>query len=205
MKKQRWKLIGAALLLAGALAGCAPQIEPVSQSNFLLDTVVTVTLYDSDDRDILEGWLVSMLDRMEAEGRLTERERKAVWTPDLSGFYLSALGRRMVKAAVHGTLKREQQFLLGVSPSQLYPDIKAPEDEILMIQGVIDAWFEENGKLILVDYKTDRVEEGNEAVLLNRYGVQIFQYERALRMITGKEVGEAWIYSFSLRRGVKVT
>ena len=55
MKKQRWKLIGAALLLAGALAGCAPQIEPVSQSNFLLDTVVTVTLYDSDDRDILEG------------------------------------------------------------------------------------------------------------------------------------------------------
>lgn len=156
-------------------------------------------------RDILEGWLASMLDRMEAEGRLTERERKAVWTPDLSGFYLSALGRRMVKAAVHGTLKREQQFLLGVSPSQLYPDIKAPEDEILMIQGVIDAWFEENGKLILVDYKTDRVEEGNEAVLLNRYGVQIFQYERALRMITGKEVGEAWIYSFSLRRGVKVT
>ena len=75
----------------------------------------------------------------------------------------------------------------------------------MMIQGVIDAWFEENGKLILVDYKTDRVEEGNEAVLLNRYGVQIFQYERALRMITGKEVGEAWIYSFSLRRGVKVT
>lgn len=110
----------------------------------------------------------------------------------------------MVSANRRGELEREQQFLLGVSPEELYPDIKAPKDEILMIQGVIDAWFYENGQVILVDYKTDRLRVGEEGMLEKRYGGQIAQYARALQMITGKRVKEAWIYSFSLKKSIRI-
>lgn len=153
---------------------------------------------------ILERWLSAQMDRMEQEGRLNSQERQAVWLPDLSAFYLSDLGRRMVNAAREGCLNREQQFLLGVSPEELYPGIRGPKDEILMIQGVIDAWFYEEGDVVLVDYKTDRVEKGEEALLLERYGVQIAQYERALRMITKRAVRETWIYSFALKKPLLV-
>lgn len=148
--------------------------------------------------------LLKQINQMEMSGRLNEQEKKAVWIADLCDFYLSDLGRRMVLAEKKGELKREQQFLLGVSPKELYPDIKAPEDEILMIQGVIDAWFYENGNIILVDYKTDRVNAGEEQLLEKRYGGQIFQYARALQMITGRKVKEAWIYSFSLKRPIPI-
>ena len=161
-------------------------------------------LDEKTSKKILEKWLYVQLNQMEQEGRLSDQEKNAVWMDDLSSFYLSDLGRRMVNAYRRGELKREQQFLLGVAPEKLYPEIKAPKGEILMIQGVIDAWFYEEDNLILVDYKTDRVEQGEENLLEKRYGEQLFQYARALFMITGKEVKEAWIYSFSLKQPLRI-
>lgn len=161
-------------------------------------------LDEKTSKKILEKWLYVQLNQMEQEGRLSDQEKNAVWMDDLSSFYLSDLGRRMVNAYRRGELKREQQFLLGVAPEKLYPEIKAPKGEILMIQGVIDAWFYEEDNLILVDYKTDRVKQGEENLLEKRYGEQLFQYARALFMITGKEVKEAWIYSFSLKQPLRI-
>ncbi len=151
----------------------------------------------------LRGWLLEQLGQMEAEGRLSPTEKAAVWLPDLSGFYLSSLGKRLIRAAQRGTLRREQQFLVGVPPAWLYPDKKAPAHELVMIQGIIDAWFEEEDGVILVDYKTDKVpQDEGEAVLKSRYEIQIAQYRQALGMMEGKPVKEAWIYSFSMGRAI---
>ena len=71
------------------------------------------------------------------------------------------------------------------------------EDEVL-VQGIADCVFEENGELVLVDYKTDRVEDEQE--LLDRYKNQIGFYKNAVSKALKKPVKEAVIYSFYLNK-----
>ena len=77
-----------------------------------------------------------------------------------------------------------------------------PHEEIMLVQGIIDAYFEEDGELVLVDYKTDRVAGVQE--LRDRYQIQLDLYERALQQITGKKVREKLIYSVSLRKTISL-
>jgi ATP-dependent helicase/nuclease subunit A len=71
------------------------------------------------------------------------------------------------------------------------------------VQGIIDAFFYEDGKVILVDYKTDRVSEASE--LVQRYQIQLDSYEEALSRVTGKEIGQKLIYSFQLDREIMLS
>lgn len=71
-------------------------------------------------------------------------------------------------------------------------------DELQLLQGIIDAYFEEDGELVLVDYKTDRVRDLSE--LTERYSIQLKLYKRALEQLTGMRVKECIIYSTHLRQ-----
>ena len=84
--------------------------------------------------------------------------------------------------------------MLGVPASEM--DGTLPEKELLLIQGIIDCYFEEEDGLVILDYKTDRVDEAH--VLRKRYAVQLAYYARALNQITKKPVKECLIYSFAL-------
>ena len=64
--------------------------------------------------------------------------------------------------------------------------------------------FEENGGLILVDYKTDKIRQGQERVLAEKYKVQLESYAQALERLTGRAVTEKVIYSFSLGKEITV-
>ena len=64
----------------------------------------------------------------------------------------------------------------------------------------IDAYFEEDGELVLVDYKTDKTRSSR--ILLEHYKRQLDYYERALSQMTGKKVREKWIYSLTLQRAI---
>ena len=60
--QKRKRMAAAAVCLAAAasiwlLSGCARKIEPITKSSFMLNTFVTVTLYDTDDPDLLNGSL----------------------------------------------------------------------------------------------------------------------------------------------------
>ena len=70
-------------------------------------------------------------------------------------------------------------------------------DQLVLIQGVIDAYLEEEDGLVLIDYKTDRIPEGEDwkEFLLGRYQFQVDCYRQALEQVTGKKVKEAVIYS----------
>ena len=68
--------------------------------------------------------------------------------------------------------------------------------EKVILQGIIDAFIMEEDGIILVDYKTDRVKDGEE--LRNRYQKQIDLYSEALEQILGKKVKRRVLYSFSL-------
>ena len=69
-----------------------------------------------------------------------------------------------------------------------------------MIQGIIDVYFEEDGELVVADYKTDRVSNGQE--LIDKYQKQLDYYARALQNLTGKRVKEKIIYSFGLKKEI---
>ncbi|MGC4048666.1 MAG: PD-(D/E)XK nuclease family protein [Paludibaculum sp.] len=66
----------------------------------------------------------------------------------------------------------------------------------VLLRGQIDLWFEENGRLVVVDYKTDR---NLDETRLNAYSVQLRLYAEALERMLGRPVDEAWL--FSLREG----
>jgi len=138
----------------------------------------------------------AVLDQMAKTGYLQGEYRPIVQENKITAFLLSKMGYRMWKAQRNGTLYREQPFVLGVEASRLDP--KYPEGEQVLIQGIIDAYFEENGKLVLLDYKTDSVSDMES--LWNRYGTQLAYYKEALEKLTGLQVEESYLYSFRLER-----
>ena len=105
----------------------------------------------------------------------------------------------MRKAAREGRLHKEQQFVAGMPAREIG---LGESDELILIQGIMDAYFEDEGGLVLVDYKTDYVEKGSEAVLKERYGLQLGYYKRALEQMTGKKVSDTIIYSLTLQEEI---
>ena len=76
------------------------------------------------------------------------------------------------------------------------------QGETVLVQGIIDAYFVEDGEIVLVDYKTDRVRRGQEQKLIDLYHVQLEDYAQALERMTGKKVKEKIIYSFTLQKEI---
>ena len=71
-----------------------------------------------------------------------------------------------------------------------------PQEETVLIQGIIDVFFEENGRYVLLDYKTDAVESAEE--LVKRYRVQLDYYAEALEQFSRYRDTEKILYSFKL-------
>ena len=104
-----------------------------------------------------------------AQGKFTEEETRVIEVPRILRFLKSPVGTRMKKAALQGQLYREQPFVLGVDADEIRDCWTT--DDLVLIQGIIDAWFYEDGEIVLVDYKTDYVRPGQEGRLLERYGI----------------------------------
>jgi ATP-dependent helicase/nuclease subunit A len=97
------------------------------------------------------------------------------------------LGQRMAKADV---LHREKAFNL----------LHSYEDAEVMVQGVIDCWFEEDEKIVLIDYKTGK--DGWN--IDDRYKEQLRLYKKALEIIQAKPVLDTYLYLFSEGKVLKV-
>ena len=143
-----------------------------------------------------------MLAQMQKAGLLREEEKNCLKPQKFDRFMQSVLGKRMQQAAKRGALRREQQFMLEIPVMELYPELES--EETVLVQGIIDACFEEDGEWVLVDYKTDYVRYGMEQTLVDRYRVQLEQYARALEQLTGMKVREQIIYSFALDKHIPV-
>ena len=138
--------------------------------------------------------LKEAIEELKKEGYLDEDTAKCVWRKDILRFLNSDTGKRMHLAAAEGRLHREQPFVLGVDAKEFYPEQK--EEELVLIQGIIDAYYEEDDGIVVLDYKTDHVKEKEE--LVERYREQLSFYTRALEQILQKKVKEQIIYSFTL-------
>lgn len=111
----------------------------------------------------------------------------------IAAFFESELGRRTVAADKRGSLRREKPFTLRTVRS----------GREMLVQGVIDCCFEENGSMILIDYKSSYIKPGaaREAEIeriRNEYKVQVELYSEAIEKGTGMEVSEAYLYLFTI-------
>ncbi len=144
--------------------------------------------------DKLAVSLQTFLEKEVESGRLSQEYFQAVRQRKIQKFLRSPLAWRMWQAQRRGSLYREQPFVLGIDARRLKGDF--PETETVLIQGIIDVFFEEEGGLVLLDYKTDAVSSMEE--LWNRYETQLDYYQEAVQKLSGKPVRERMLYSFHL-------
>ena len=149
-------------------------------------------------------WLAEEIARMEQEGKLRPEQAKSVYRKGILAFLDSRLGMRTAEAARRGCLHRESQFVMSV-PAEMIDPLCTGSDEVV-VQGIVDAWFTEDNRIVILDYKTDRVSpDTGEETLTDRYARQLEYYSRALSAATGLCVAEKWIYSFHLDREILVS
>ncbi len=160
-----------------------------------------------DDEGIIQA-VEDMKDESVASGRLGEEYAGLINAKLFVPFIRSDLGRDMMGAALDGRLHREEPFIMEVPASRI--DSKYPDDEFVVVQGIIDAFYLEFGEdrtvptgCIVIDYKTDKVETEEE--LVDRYKAQLLLYREALMKVTGAPVCECKIYSTRLGKGIDIS
>jgi ATP-dependent helicase/nuclease subunit A len=120
---------------------------------------------------------------------LTEDEAKYINTDNIFRILNTNVGRKMIKNA--DKIRREYSFMYLIDACELSPD--ADTDEKIVVQGTIDAFFEdEDGHLVVVDYKTDKIRSSLEDIMA-KYKPQIRYYCRALEKTFGKKVSNAYL------------
>jgi len=144
--------------------------------------------------------LKMQLHEMVVKGKVKEEELRRLNIYNLYTFTNSDIAKRMCKAQANNKLFKEQQFVFGIKANEIYKDLDS--DELVLIQGIIDVFFEEDGELVLLDYKSDAIR--NEQLLIDRYEVQLQYYQRALEQMFKKKVKEKIIYSLYTAKEIRL-
>ena len=139
------------------------------------------------------------IERLRLSRHLSDREAEAVDAAAIVKLFASPLGRRIRNA---DSLRREFKFSLLCDAGEVFG---AAAGDSVLLQGVVDCLLEEDGALVVVDYKTDAVR--TEAQLQERralYTPQLRAYARAMERIFRKPVRECVLYFLSMGREARV-
>ena len=136
-----------------------------------------------------------------AHGQLTAREAQAVDTAALLRLRSSPLGAQLAAAEAAGTLRREFRFSLLCPAETFFP---GTGEEQVLLQGVVDAWFETKDGLVIVDYKTDRIRPDGIPARTAYYAAQLRAYAGAMARITGRPVCRRVLYFLHCGRNSEV-
>lgn len=130
--------------------------------------------------------IAAELCRLCDEGKITEDEMNCIKPEKIAGFFTSNLGKRLLKS---DKIEREFPFYAELEGSEIDDNLSG----VIGVQGRIDACFEENGKLVVIDYKTDYDINAEK----DAYEKQVKIYAGVLPMLLGKSVSQTYLYSFS--------
>lgn len=137
----------------------------------------------------------NQIEEMLAKDLLTEEQAANIDRKKIKTFLSSQLGKRMIASP---DINREVRFNLEIPCREVYQE--TDEDgcggETILLQGVIDCYFQEPDGIVLLDYKSDYVTEGGQRTIQERYRLQISYYARALEELTGKKIKQKFIYLF---------
>ena len=141
------------------------------------------------------------LERLQAQGFLTKEQAEAVNRKQVGQFFQSQIAKRMLASSY---LVREYRFAVEIPASQAAPESSQNlplTDHTVVLQGAVDCAFEEDGELVIVDYKSDRSSQPEE--LWRRYHKQLELYAMAMEQCTGKPVKECLLYSFHWNQEIR--
>ena len=147
-----------------------------------------------------KAYIESEMDRLKEQGVFTEEELESVSSGKIMKFFESDLGKRAAKAYAEGKLYREQTFEAKIKMS----------GEDVLVQGVIDCYFEEADGIVLYDYKTNRIDRAKplqeeQERITAMYRTQLELYSNALKDALGKDVKEKYLYLFSIDKEIEVS
>lgn len=142
-----------------------------------------------------------------SKGIITEKQASIVNPYKIYKFFESNIGKRMLNAEL---INREKSIYAQVNMKDIYiyeklinnDDKKLYDEESVMLRGIVDAYFEEDNQIVLVDYKTDFVNEENINQIIEKYKKQLDLYADIIETLTGKSVKEKCIYLFGVDEAV---
>ncbi len=139
---------------------------------------------------------------LKERGIYDDNELRAINCKKVSNMLKSDLGQRMIKAAKRGELFKEQQFSIGFNPSKVFDNVDTEDlDDTIIVQGIVDGYFVEDGAIVVMDYKTDACDE---ETLIGRYKAQLKYYGDTLSKLRGLPIKEMIMYSFSMEKEVSL-
>lgn len=140
----------------------------------------------------------AQIEAMRAQRKLTEEQAKAADAYAIVRFLRSDLAARIRKSK---QVEREYRFSL-LRPVRDFSSLDA--DDSVLLQGVVDCFFEEDGELVVVDFKTDHVLRAQLDERAEHYRPQLEAYSMALTRVMGKKVKEKVLYFFSAGEEVRL-
>lgn len=130
--------------------------------------------------------------RLVNENIIAAEDLRYIDAEKIKEFFKSDIARRI---AASDNVNRERPFQIKISAREYDPSLSEKyEDEAVILQGIIDCYFEEKDGFVLLDYKTDKV--SNAVEIRKKYDKQLVLYREAIERITGKTVKESYLYLF---------
>lgn len=130
---------------------------------------------------------------------LTEREADVVNINMLQEFFETDIGKRM---RLSHSVKREVPFVIKKNANEIINSLN--NDDVILIQGIIDCYFYENDEIVIIDYKTDEIIDGNIETVKVEYSQQILSYKDAVEKITEKKVKACYLYLFDIGKAIEI-
>ena len=130
---------------------------------------------------------------------ILQKEADSVNYSKILEFFKSEIWQEMKEAKL---VEQEKPFYFNIKANEIY-DVKSEED--ILVQGIIDLYYiNKDDELVLVDYKTDYVENNNEEILKEKYDIQLAIYKKALEKALDRKVDKVYIYSTWLGRAITI-
>lgn len=161
--------------------------------------IVTHTFIQFADFEKASADLEGEIERLRNLGVLTQVQCGGINRKAVEGFFRSDLAKRILQS---DNVMREKKFTIEVPVSEIYEELSDFSDEMMMIQGIADCAFEEQGKIVVVDYKTDALD--SEDKFREKYSSQVLLYKKALEVCIGLPVKQTLLYSFHLGKEIEV-
>ena len=140
-----------------------------------------------------------LVDELEFKKIITEKEAEAININKVYQFTKSNIWKEMINAK---EVEREKPFYINIPAKEVY---KQDLEEKILVQGIIDLYYiTQENELVLVDFKTDYVENRNEQILIDKYRTQLELYKRALQSALNRNVDKVYIYSTYLEKEILI-
>lgn len=140
------------------------------------------------------GYIKKHINQLYKSGKLTSKEKSSINIEKLALFYNTDLGKRIVGS---NKIYKETPFEIMVNASDIYTTCNTNEN--IMLQGIIDCFFEEDDGYVLIDYKTDYYTKDIQGIekIRQKYKTQLDWYARSIEKILQKKVKNKYLYLFS--------